>query len=102
MGGGPPDSSVHEIFQVKILELVAISFSRRSSQPRDLTHVSCIGRWILYKKCNSKFIVVINVRVKILKLSEENRSNFYDLELGNGFLDMAPKAEATKIKKLIN
>ena len=47
------------------------------------------------KKCNSKLIVVINVRVKILKLSEENRSNFYDLELGNGFLDMAPKAEAT-------
>ena len=29
----PPDSSVHGIFQAKILEWVAISFSRGSSQP---------------------------------------------------------------------
>ena len=31
-----------------ILEWVAIPFSRGSSQPRDRTWVSCIGRWILY------------------------------------------------------
>ena len=43
-----PGSSVHGIFQAKILELVAISYSRRSSQPRNWTQVSCIGRWILY------------------------------------------------------
>ena len=30
----PPGSSVHEIFQARILVWVAISFSRRSSQPR--------------------------------------------------------------------
>ena len=30
-----PSSSVHGIFQARILEWVAISFSRRSSQPRD-------------------------------------------------------------------
>ena len=30
-----PGSSVHEIFQARILEWVAISFSRRSSEPRD-------------------------------------------------------------------
>ena len=35
----PPDSSVHGIFQARILEWVAISFSRRSSQPRDWTQV---------------------------------------------------------------
>ena len=44
----PPGSSVHGISQARILEWVAISFSRRSSQPRDQTHVSCIGRWALY------------------------------------------------------
>ena len=44
----PPDSSVHGIFQAWILEWVAISSSRRSSQPRDETHVSCITRQILY------------------------------------------------------
>ena len=44
-------SSVHGIFQARILEWVAISFSRGPSQPRDGTRVSCIsciGRWILY------------------------------------------------------
>ena len=30
-----PGSSIHGIFQPRILEWVAISFSRRSSQPRD-------------------------------------------------------------------
>ena len=38
-----PDSSVHGIFQIGILEWVAISFSRGSSQPRDQTQVSCIA-----------------------------------------------------------
>ena len=38
--------SVHGILQARILEWVAMPFSRRSSQPRDRTCVSCItGRW---------------------------------------------------------
>ena len=41
-------SSVHGILQAGILEWVAISFFRRSSQISDGTCVSCIGRWILY------------------------------------------------------
>ena len=47
-----PGSSVHEIFQARLLEWVAISFSRGSSRPRDRTCVSCIGRWILYHCSN--------------------------------------------------
>ena len=43
-----PSSSVHGIFQAKKLEWVAISFSRESTQPRDQTHISCIGKWILH------------------------------------------------------
>ena len=43
-----PGSSVHGISQARILEWVAISFSRGSSWPRNWTQVSCIGRWILY------------------------------------------------------
>ena len=38
-----PGSSVHGIFQARVLEWVAISFSRGSSQPRDWTHVSHIA-----------------------------------------------------------
>ena len=39
----PPGSSVHWILQARILEWVAIPFSKRSSQPRDRTQVSCIA-----------------------------------------------------------
>ena len=39
-----PGSSVHGILQERILEWVAIPLSRGSSQPRDQTQVSCIGR----------------------------------------------------------
>ena len=39
----PPGFSVHGILQARILEWVAISFSRGSSQPRDQTRVSHIG-----------------------------------------------------------
>ena len=47
----PPGSSVHGILQARILEWVAISFSRGSSWPRDWTHVSCVScanRWVPY------------------------------------------------------
>ena len=51
MDCSPPGSSIHGIFLARILEWVAVSYSRGSSQPRDQTHVSCIsiiGRLILY------------------------------------------------------
>ena len=43
-----PGSSVCGILQARILEWVAISFSRGSSWSRDWTQISGIGRWILY------------------------------------------------------
>ena len=42
MDCSPPGSSVLGILQARILEWVAISFSRGSSRPRDQTLVSCI------------------------------------------------------------
>ena len=51
MDCSPPGSSVHGVFQVRILEWVVIPFSRGSSRPRDQAHVSyvsCIGRQVLY------------------------------------------------------
>ena len=44
----PPSSSVHGILQARILEWVAIPFSRGPSQPRDRTQVSCMaGRFFI-------------------------------------------------------
>ena len=42
MDCGPLGSSVHGIFQARILEWIAISFFRASSRPGDRTWVSCI------------------------------------------------------------
>ena len=43
MDCSPPGSSVHGILQARILEWVAMPFSRGSSWPRDWTHVSCLS-----------------------------------------------------------
>ena len=43
MDCSPPGSSVHRILQARVLEWVAISFSRGSSWPRNWTWVSCIS-----------------------------------------------------------
>ena len=48
MDCSPPGCSVHGIFQARVLEWIAIPFSRISSQPRDRTVVSCIaGRFFI-------------------------------------------------------
>ena len=49
MDCSPPGSSVHGIVQARILEWVAVPFSRGPSQPRDgtcVSYVSCIGRQV--------------------------------------------------------
>ena len=82
-----PGSSVYGIFQARILEWVAISFSRRSSQPRDWTQVSCIvGRcftvWVTrevskgYKLNN--YICMTSVKGKTTRM--ENISGCQRLE----------------------
>ena len=52
MDSCPPGFSVRGIFQARTLEWVAILFSRRSSQPKDPTHISrisSISRQVLYQ-----------------------------------------------------
>ena len=47
----PPGSSVYESLQARILDWVAMPFSRESSQPRNRTSISyilCMGRQGLY------------------------------------------------------
>ena len=74
----PPGFSVHGIFQARILEWVAISFSRGPFQPRDGTRVSCIfciGRQILYyfaireARCYNYSYVKVNILEGSMELS---------------------------------
>ena len=55
-GTSPPGSSVHGIFHARILEWVAIFYSR------DWNHISCIfclSRWILYHYCHQDYMPTI-------------------------------------------
>ena len=57
-----PGFSVHGLSQARILEWVAISFSRGSSWPRDQTRFSCFsctGRWVLYH-CTTYCLPILN------------------------------------------
>ena len=82
MDCSPPGSSVHGILQARILEWVAMPSSRRSSQPRDGTHVSCvscIGRRILYH-CTTSEAHSYNIEC------ETNDFGFSDLETKHQWL----------------
>ena len=68
-----PGSSVHGILRARILEWVAIPYTRGSSRLRDRAHiscVSCIGRWVLYHlhwmECNPCVCVCVCVCARML------------------------------------
>ena len=60
MDCSPPGSSL----QATILELVAISSSRVSSQLRDWNCISCIGRWVLCHCTTWEVLVVTHQQTK--------------------------------------
>ena len=61
-----PGSSVHGILQARILEWVAIPFSRGSSWPRDRTRVSRIaGRFFTIWATNCLLMVVLGLLISI-------------------------------------
>ena len=60
----PLGLSVHGILQARILEWVVISFSNGSSWPRDLTHISYIGRQNFYHKATREAPEIYMMYVK--------------------------------------
>ena len=60
-----PGSPVHNISQARILKWVAISFFRGSSQPRNQTHVSWTGRWILYHWATREAHLVLSTKINL-------------------------------------
>ena len=67
--------SVHGISQARILEWVAISFSKGSSWPRDQNCISCFGRQILYHWVKWK---APNIKYKELKYLMYLRSTLFE------------------------
>ena len=75
-------SSVHGIFQARVLEWIAISFSRGSSQVRDRTQVSSIAGVFfttrVTREAQSKFqlmIKIFKVLINIAQLLPESCTN---------------------------
>ena len=58
MDYSPTGSSVHGFSQARIMERLVISISRGPSWPRDWTHVSCVGRQVLYHWATRKALHV--------------------------------------------
>ena len=70
-----PGSSVHGILQARILEWVAVPFSRVSSQPRDWTQVSCIeGRFGESGKSKNTGVGSLSLLQWIFPTQESNQS----------------------------
>ena len=79
----PAASSVHGIFQAWILELVAIHFSRGSSQPRDRTWVFCTaGRFFTTESPGLKcFINAVSSTWKTLSFWPDYFPNIFQISV---------------------
>ena len=92
----PPGSSVHGILQAGILEWIAISYCRGTSQPRDWTcgsWVPCPGRRILYHWDTWKALTIIYTG--IIKATNSSLSPQYT-ELWRYFKGQYQKVKSSK------
>ena len=71
--------SNHGIFQARVLEWVAISFSRGSSWPRDWTYVSCIAGICLTIRATREDLGRKNYGKSVLCLVTQSSLTFCDL-----------------------
>ena len=73
MDCSPPSSSVHGILQARIMEWVAISFSRGSSWPRSRTQVSCIAGRFFTNWAMREAPHTVWFQLKFWKMNHNNR-----------------------------
>ena len=68
-----PCSSIHGIFQARVLEWVAISFSRGSSRPRDRTQVSrIVGRCFTIWATREVYYAITHLQINLAALIQLN------------------------------
>ena len=80
-----PGSSVHVIFQARILEWVAIPFSRGSSQPKNQIQVFCTA---------GRFLTIWAMREALeFKKEKKNFQPKHTIEVNNKVSPLTPKFE---------
>ena len=74
--------SIHGILQARILEWIAISFSRGSSQPRDQTQVSRIAgrRFNLWAAREALILLKGNTNMNATKTKSQEELDFFKNE----------------------
>ena len=75
----PKDFSVHGILQARILEWVAISFSRGSTRPRDRTRVSRIGGRRFNLRATRE---ALHLKCWVIWTEKGNRQSLYSFTAG--------------------
>ena len=75
MDCSPLGSFVHGIFQARILEWIAISFSRGSSQPRDLTQICCIAGRLFTIWATREPMLIWNLKNNLFSISYSGQSS---------------------------
>ena len=76
----PPGSPVHGILQARILEWVAMTSSRGSSQPRDWTQVSCIaGRFFTIWTTREALLYNIFINNIVIAMAESKKNSRQDI-----------------------
>ena len=70
MGCSLSGSSIHGILQARVLEWIAISFSRRSSRPRNRTWVFCIAgrRFTIWATRKANWLIILSFMHSIIKV----------------------------------
>ena len=71
-----PGFSTHGIFQERILEWVAISFSKRSSWPRDWAHVSR-SRLLHWQADSLPLCFQVNFRITYSSIMKKKKKHWY-------------------------
>ena len=84
----PPGSSIHGIFQARVLEWVATSFSRGSSWPRDWTQVSRIAgrRFTIWATREAPEVLWTRTREPLVAHPCSPKQNSYKLDLLDQYL----------------
>ena len=102
MDSSLPGPSVHEIFQARTLEWVAIFYTRGSSCPRNWTLLSCIRRQILYHWATWE------AWIRWGKKKNKNRRTETEAEMGMMYLQakqlwgFLETPEATSVKEILS
>ena len=101
-----PGSSIHGIFQARVLEWVAISFSRRSSQSKDWTQVShIVGRRFTIRatrehtEANNTITVIKNTLEGINSRTSEAEEHISELEDKNVDITSEDQDKVKSIKR---